>query len=65
MSKSKTPCMYVGTGVGIELSQTKVWTAKKITGKKLNILAEMLEISKSGLAGYTVGHYHCKSSCRS
>ena len=21
--------MYVGTGVGIELSQTKVWTAKK------------------------------------
>ena len=33
--------------------------------EKLNILAEMLEISKSGLNGYTVGHYHYKSSCRS
>ena len=28
MSKSKTPVTQSVTGVGIELSQTKVWTAK-------------------------------------
>ena len=29
MSKSKTPVTQSETGVGIELSQTKVWTANK------------------------------------
>ena len=33
--------------------------------EKLNIWAEMLEISKSELARYIVGHYHYTSSCQS
>ena len=33
--------------------------------EKLNILAEMLKISKSGCRGSIIDHRHYKSSCRS
>ena len=52
--KVKSPCIDSVIGVGIELSQTKVWTAKKYTLLPYHVWLLAVVMSSSSTA-----HWHC------